>query len=395
MKLEKQVGTDVEMKRLLVNLQKHLAPPPPAERGFRTTLDAQVDDRGEWSLGDLEQKLAESRSVADEQPVDTLRSVFDMVCKDGAVDRDSLSKLASEMRQPLTPAALDAALKEMDVTGTGTVNFEQLNEWWHDQALIEDAQRYNAKLDEDPAVSSSLQQRFTQPSAQPELVRQLLPRRKALLPRLARRSMYSDRIVVQPSKSDDAVGAPAKHKADRQFDAATNLETERQFDLVQLGIEQIPQLYVAELPDAEEMRSRPTTLMLTVTNPLDTECILRFRDCAVAAGLADGLATSRLPGEPAPGKHRARGDTDIGVNAKLSMMDGKPFVDLQVGSKRDAGTSADADADGASSFVVKRSGNRVSVAKASNSFVGAFSCTYFGVFCKVTVQFLIQHIRGQ
>ena len=41
-------------------------------------------------------------------------------------------------------------------------------------------------------------------------------------------------------------------------------ETERKFDLLELGLDNVPQFYVAEMPDAEEIATRPTPLILTV-----------------------------------------------------------------------------------------------------------------------------------
>ena len=38
--------------------------------------------------------------------------------------------------------------------------------------------------------------------------------------------------------------------------------------------------YVAELPEAEEMKAAATPLMLTVTNPLEEECTIQLQDCA-------------------------------------------------------------------------------------------------------------------
>ena len=145
-------------------------------------------------------------------------------------------------------------------------------------------------------------------------------------------------------------------------------ETERKFDLLELGLDNVLQFYVAEMPDAEEIATRPTPLILTITNPLDVVCTLRFCDGAVAARLAmESPDEDDGPGDTLPGKHRALGDVDAGINAQISMVDGAEFAELTVAPKplgelgsaaADPESSSDA-AEGEPSCVVIRNGNRV------------------------------------
>ena len=82
----------------------------------------------------------------------------------------------------------------------GAVGLERLSEWWRrstapergpttEEILLADAQRYSERVGAEPMDSAPLAQRFTQPSVQPELVRQLVPRRKALI--LARGTSFA------------------------------------------------------------------------------------------------------------------------------------------------------------------------------------------------------------
>ena len=222
-----------------------------------------------------------------------------------------------------------------------------------DNLLLQEVQHLNARVCASGAGSASLPQRCVNPAAQPQLVQQLLPRRKALIPRLCRRSAYSNRILVKPKQNEE--GGTRKDS------------TERSFELLELGIEHVPQLCVAEMPDAEDMKRRPTPLMLTVTNPLPSKCTMRFRDCAIAAAQPEQSGNRLLSGEPLPGGHRVANDAAVTVNARLSMMDGKSFTDLIIdgtsttdASVATAGSSEQED----SSCVVLRSGNRVIICTA-------------------------------
>ena len=373
MKLEKDMGSDGDMKRLLADFKKDLslsAASTSEAKGRPPKHDAQA--RSHFDLDDLAAKLDGSGLAPADKEEQQLRELFEEVSSDGgsSIDKEGVASIRKEMGadKDLQAAEMEAAMAEMGAEASGKVSFDQLLEWWRrtmspqqgptvEEIMLADAQCYNDKLGADPALSAPLAQRFTQPSVQPELVSQLLPRRKPLIPRMARRSIYSERIVVKPADSGD--GSGAKSMKD---------ETERKFDLLELGLDNVPQFYVAEMPDAEEIATRPTPLILTITNPLDVVCTLRFCDGAVAARLAmESPDEDDGPGDTPPGKHRALGDVDAGINAQISMVDGAEFAELTVAPKplgelgsaaADPESSSDA-AEGEPSCVVIRNGNRV------------------------------------
>ncbi len=369
MKLEKDMSGDADMKRLLSLSASATGDgtPRPAKR------DGTAISQEEWRISDLERKLQGSGPTPAEQETQQLRELFDEMSSDGSsVDKEGIASIRKEMGEdkPLPDADMEAAMADMGADD-GKVSFDQLVGWWRrtmasqngptlDEILLADAQRYQSKLRDDPALSAPLAQRFTQPRLQSELATHLLPRRKPLIPRMARRSKYSDRFVVKPADSGDSSGAKSMKD-----------EIERKFDLLELGLERVPQFYVAELPDADEIGTRPTPLQLTITNPLDVACTLRFCDGAVGA---EAQRVARLASESpddidtTPGKHRAEGDVDAGINAEISMVDGNEFAELTVAPKPlgDVGSaSADPDllgdaSEGEPSCVVIRNGNRVS-----------------------------------
>lgn len=369
MKLEKDMSGDADMKRLLSLSASTTADakPQPAKR------DVQALSQEEWRIPDLERKLEGTGPTPAEQETQQLRELFDEMSSDGSsVDKEGVASIRKEMGadRPLPEADMEAAMAEMSAVD-GKVSFDQLVEWWRrtmssqptlDEILLADAQRYQSKLGDDPALSAPLAQRFTQPRVQSELATHLLPRRKPLIPRMARRSKYSDRFVVKPADSGDSSGAKSMKD-----------ETERKFDLLELGLDHVPQFYVAELPDAEEIATRPTPLQLTITNPLDVACTLRFCDGAVGARLASEFPDDTdAPVDTTPGKHRAVGDVDAGVNAEITMVDGNEFAELTMAAKpmgEMGGTSPDPDlpggdtSEGEPSCVVIRNGNRVRRAK--------------------------------
>ena len=366
MKLEKDMSGDADMKRLLSLSASTTADakPRPAKR------DAQALSQEEWRIPDLERKLEGTGSTPAEKETQQLRELFDEMSSDGSsVDREGVASIRKEMGadKPLPEVDMEAAMAEMSAVD-GKVSFDQLLEWWRrtmssqlgptlDEILLVDAQRYQSKLGDDPALSAPLAQRFTQPRVQSELATHLLPRRKPLIPRMARRSKFSDRFVVKPADSGDSSGAKSMKD-----------ETERKFDLLKLGLDHVPQFYVAELPDADEIATRPTPLQLTITNPLDVACTLRFCDGAVGARLASEYPDDTDASvDTTPGKHRAVGDVDAGVNAEISMVDGNEFAELTVAPKpmgEMGGTSTDPDlpvdtSEAEPSCVVIRNGNRV------------------------------------
>jgi len=243
----------------------------------------------------------------------------------------------------------------------------------HEKLLLQDVQLCTARLDADAKLSASLAQRIMNPVAQPHSVQQLLPRRKALIPRLCRRSAYSSRIVAKPQTNEE--GGVRKGGI------------ERKFELLVLGIEHVPQFCVAEMPDAEDMKLRPTPLMLTVTNPLPNKCDLRFRDCSVAAA-EPHIGRKLLPDEPAPGRHRVGSDTSLEVNARLSMMDGKPFADLTIDAKpatvgSSVATNEDSPQDD-SCCVVLRSCNRVTIQFLVQSLPSSVPSALCALHCEMT-----------
>jgi hypothetical protein len=362
MKLEKDMSGDADMKRLLSLSASATgdATDRPAKR------DVTAVAQEEWRISDLERKLEGSGPTPAEQETQQLRELFDEMSSDGSsVDKEGIASIRKEMGEdkPLSDADMEVAMAEMGAAD-GKVSFDQLVEWWRrtvasqkgptlDEILLADAQRYQGKLSDDPARSAPLVQRLTQPRLQSELATHLLPRRKPLIPRMARRSKYSDRFVVKPADSGDSSGAKSMKD-----------EIERKFDLLELGLEHVPQFCVAELPDADEIGTRPTPLQLTITNPLDVACTLRLCDGAVGARLA---AESHDDIDIAPGKHRAVGDVDAGINAEISMVDGNEFAELTVAPKPlgevgSAPTDSDLLGDGSEgepSCVVIRNGNRV------------------------------------
>ena len=356
------------MKRLLSDFKRDLTlSASTSEAKARPQPKPLGDAQEKWGLDELEAKLGGTGPTPAETEEQQLQELFDEMSADGSsVDKEGVASIRKEMGldKALQAAEMEEAMKEMGADN-GMVGFQQVLDWWRstsaqrgpalEDILIVDAQRYSERMGADPALSAPLVQRFTQPSVQPELVRELLPRRKPLIPRMARRSIYSERIVVKPADSGD--GSGAKSMKD---------ETERKFDLLELGLEHVPQFYVAEMPDAEEMATRPTPLQLTVTNPLDVACTLRFCDASVAAGLlADSPDEDDSPGDTLPGKHKALGDVEVGVNAQITMVDGNEFSELTVAPKPlgDIGSAAGEDGDAPEdepSCVVIRNGNRVS-----------------------------------
>jgi len=360
MKLEKEVGGGDVMNKLVANFQRDAARGGGAGAGGAADGAAaeqrrQAGLQEQWGLEDLRAKLeGKGALTAAEQAEQELRRVFDETSADGSsVDRAGVSAIRAAMREcDLTPAELDAAMGDMGAEPGGSVGFERLSEWWRrstapergpttEEILLADAQRFRERVGAEPMDSAPLAQRFTQPSVQPELVRQLVPRRKALIPRMLRRSIYSDRIVVKPSPASEAAGLKAE-------------DIGRSFELLELGLEHVPQVYVAELPDAEAVTQQPTPLQLTVTNPLDTECTLRLCDASLAPAPLEAE-----PGDTPPGKHKG-GEP---LNARVTWADGQDFAELKIAPKPvDLGGYGDADAGDAadtSGCVVVRNGNRV------------------------------------
>lgn len=378
MKLEKVSSGDADMKRLLADFKANLsvgAAPTSAE--YRPPrCDVQALSQEQWKICDLEKKLDRSGASVDEKQEQQLREMFDETSSGGSsIDRQDLDSILKEMDTDaaVSQEMIEAALGADD----GSFEFDQLVELWRrivaskqgptlDEILISDAERFRSTLGGDPALSAPLAQRFTQPRVQPELVRHLLPRRKPLIPRMTRRALkiYKGGLVVKPADNGDGSGAQSMRD-----------ELERKFDLLELGLDHVPQFYVAELPDAEEITTRPTSLQLTITNPLDVKCTLRLCDGAVGARLAAEHAydDSDGPVDTIPGKHRAPGETDAGINAQISMVDGSDFAELTVAPKPlgEMGSSlADPDSrsdtsEGEPSCVVVRNGNRVRKATVS------------------------------
>ena len=63
---------------------------------------------------------------------ESLRALFESIdtAKDGALDRDEVAALFVAKHIALTPAQFEQCFAEMDVSGSGSVNFKDFRRWW-------------------------------------------------------------------------------------------------------------------------------------------------------------------------------------------------------------------------------------------------------------------------
>lgn len=82
----------------------------------------------------LERAIAEDKKREKDQnkSVEKVRKAFEHFDKDksGFIDRNELQLLADELGETLDDAELEAAMKEIDVSGDGKISFEEFYRWW-------------------------------------------------------------------------------------------------------------------------------------------------------------------------------------------------------------------------------------------------------------------------
>ena len=155
-------------------------------------------------------------------------------------------------------------------------------------------------------------------------------------------------------------------------------------------MEHAPRFYVAELPEAEEMKAAATPLMLTVTNPLEEECTIQLQDCAAVETKHGAEPSAEIPGSNSlPTRHQSD-DGKIVSNGKITMPDGAAIGELKIGPKSafggDVGSLGTDIEEDSSGLVVVRIGNRVTInlllkSKIEKKDGNQVSC---GIRCKMT-----------
>lgn len=112
-----------EVAQLSINLGRELR---------KHELDAamaEMDPSGDGSV-DFDEFKIWFKSLLDGDSV--VRDVFTAADKDesGVIDREELRLIMKELGNPLSPTELDKAMADMDIDGTGEIDFVEFSGWW-------------------------------------------------------------------------------------------------------------------------------------------------------------------------------------------------------------------------------------------------------------------------